>query len=91
MRLGELWGDFVATNPAVSNRLAEVKAVELWPMVVGPQAAAYTASLSVDKGVLTAVMSSAAARSELFMRREALKNALNKAIGVNAIKVVLVK
>lgn len=86
-----MWNDFVASTPAVSNRLAEVRAVELWPVVVGPEVASRTVSVSVNKGVLTAVMSSAAARSELFMRREALKNALNKAVGTNAIRVVLVK
>lgn len=91
MSIGELWGDFVASNPAVSKKLAETKAVELWPAIVGPAVASRTVSVSVDKGVLTAVMYSAAARSELFMQREALKNALNKAIGTNAIRVVIVK
>lgn len=91
MSIGELWSDFVASNPVVGSKLAQAKAVELWPVVVGPEITSRTVSVSVDKGVLTAVMSSSAARSELFMRREALKNALNKAVGSNAIRVVLIK
>lgn len=91
MRIGELWGDFLKENPTVSRNLAQARAAEVWPVVVGPLVASRTVSVSVEKGILTAVMSSAAARSELFMRREALRDAINQAVGMKVIRAVIVK
>lgn len=91
MRIGELWGDFLKESPGVARKLAEARIPEVWESVVGPMAAYYTTSLSVVKGVLHVKMGSASARSELFMRREELRHAINKAVGVNVVNVVIVK
>ena len=91
MRIGELWNEFVESRPALARRLAVTKVPDLWPQVVGPTVAAYTESVEVVNGVLYVRMRSAAARNEIFMRREELKDAINKALGIKAVNVVIVK
>lgn len=91
MRIGELWGDFLKSNPAASRRLAAARIPQVWGEVTGPAVAAHTSSVEIVKGVLYVKMNSAAARSEIFMRREELKGALNEALGEKVINVVIVK
>lgn len=91
MRIGELWNDYVESRPALARRLATTKIPAVWPQVVGPTIASYTESVEVVKGVLYVRMRSAAARNEVFMRREQLKDAVNEAIGTKVVNVVIVK
>ena len=91
MSFGELWAEFLQTNPAATKRLAEARVAEVWPGLVGPAVAARTTSLSVEKGVLHVKISSSVARNEIFMRREELRDAVNKAVGMRVVNVVIVK
>lgn len=90
-RIGDLWNDFLKERPDVARRIGEARAVEAWGEVVGPMVAYFTTSVSVERGVLTAKISSAAARSEIFMRRAELKEALNSKVGTNVIRTVIIK
>ncbi len=91
MRIGELWGDFVNSSPGVARRLAEARVAEVWAQVTGPVVAARTETLEVVKGILHVKMSSPAARHEIFLRREGLRDALNKAVGMDVLRSVIVK
>ena len=90
-KLGDLWDDFLKSNSFVARKLAEAHVSEVWPAVVGPAVAAQTVSLSVEKGILTAKFASSVVRSEIFMRREALRDAINKELGVDVLRTVIVK
>lgn len=91
MRIGELWNDFVESRPGFARRLAAARVPDVWPQVVGPTVAAYTESVEAVNGVLYVRMKSAAARNEIFMRREQLKEAVNEALGAKTVNVVIVK
>lgn len=91
MRIGDLWSDFVRQTPAVAKGIAESKAAALWPIVVGPETAAVTVSVTVRGGVLTARLNSSVARSALFMQRDALRDAINRAAGEPVVKHVILK
>lgn len=91
MSIGELWNDFMESRPGLARRLAATKVPDIWPQVVGPVFAAHTESVNVVNGVLYVKMISAAARSEMFMRRDELKDAVNKAVGTKVVNVVIVK
>ncbi|MCC8035873.1 MAG: DUF721 domain-containing protein [Rikenellaceae bacterium] len=91
MKLGDLWGDFVRNTPRVARGLAEAKAAGLWAMVVGPAVAAHTVEVTVRDGILTAKLSSSVVRSELFMQRDALREAINRAAGEPVIRTVILK
>lgn len=91
MTFGELWNEFLQTNPAATRHLAEARVGEVWESLVGASIAARTTSLSVEKGVLLVKISSSVARNEIFMRREELRDAVNKAVGMKVVNVVIVK
>ena len=91
MKLGDLWDDFLKSNSGVARKLAEARVSEVWPKVVGPSVASQTVSLSVEKGILTARFSSSGVRSEIFRRRDALRDAVNRALGLDVLRTVIVK
>lgn len=91
MTFGELWSEFLQTNPAATRRLAEARVGEIWESLVGSAIAVRTTSLSVEKGVLHVKISSSVARNEIFMRREELRDAVNNAVGMRVVNVVIVK
>lgn len=91
MRVGDLWSEFVQGNPAVRRHLAEGRVDEVWARLVGPVVAARTTQLKVERGVMYAHIDSAVMRNEVFMRREELKDAINKELGVRLVNVLIVK
>lgn len=91
MSFGELWAEFLQTNPAASRHLAEARAAEVWESLVGSAIASRTTSIKVEKGVMYVRISSSVARNEIFMRREELKDAVNKAVGMRIVNVLIVK
>lgn len=91
VRIGELWGDFLKGAPTIARKIAEAKISDVWVEVVGTSIAATTTSLEVKTGVLYVRTSSSVVRNELFMRRESLKDSLNRAVGMKVINVVIIK
>lgn len=91
VRIGELWGDFLKGAPTIARKIAEAKISDVWVELVGASVAAMTTSLEVKTGVLYVRTSSSVVRSELFMRRESLKDSLNRAVGMKVINVVIIK
>lgn len=91
MSFGELWSEFLRTNPAATRHLAEARVAEVWESLVGSSIAARTTSIKVEKGVMYVHISSSVARNEIFMRREELKDAVNQAVGMRVVNVVIVK
>lgn len=91
IRVGDLLGEFIKETPAVERGLTEARAAELWPAIVGPETAARTVSVTVRGGILTAKLNSSVARSALFMQRDALRDAINKAAGADIIRTVILK
>jgi predicted nucleic acid-binding Zn ribbon protein len=91
MTFGELWAEFVQTNPAARRHLNEARVPEIWAQLVGPAVAARTESVTVERGVMYVRIASSVIRNEIFMRREELKDAVNDALGARLINVVIVK
>lgn len=91
MSFGELWDEFLHTNPAARRRLAEARVSEVWEGIVGPAIASRTTSITVERGVMYVRIASSVARNEIFMRREELKDAVNQAVGMRVVNVVIVK
>ncbi len=91
VRIGDLWSGFVGDSPGLTRGLCEARIPEVWPEVAGRAAASLTSSLEMRNGILTARITSSAARHELFMRREELRVKLNKELGMNVVRTVIVK
>lgn len=91
MRIGELWGDFLKGAPTIAAKIAEAKIPEAWREVVGPAVASYTMSMNMNRGVLYVSVSSSVIRTEILMRRESLRQALNNKVGIEVVKSIIVK
>ncbi|MDR2885518.1 MAG: DUF721 domain-containing protein [Rikenellaceae bacterium] len=89
--IGEIMGDWLRESPTIARKIAEAKVADHWAAVVGPYAAAFTTSVEVRSGTLYVKVTSSVVRSELFMRRAALRDALNAAVGLAAVTNVIIK
>lgn len=69
----------------MQDRLDEMKAINLWPAVIGMENAAACRRPIVYGGVMTVGVPNASLRHELSMNRSAIRNALNSMIGKNSI------
>lgn len=90
MLMGELLDEFFK-RPYVAAKVAEGKLPDTWRAIVGERAAAETTELRLDKHILHVRVRSSVLRSELFLQREALCEAINRRSGiriVNAIRIL---
>ena len=90
LTMGEVLGDFFA-QPWVGAKVAEGRLPELWRECVGEAGAAATQRFELRGRVLNVHVSSSVLRSELFMRREALKNELNRRSKVPLIDRIVIR
>lgn len=90
MLMGEVLSEFFS-QPYVAAKLAEARLPETWREVVGDSAADVTTSLRLENLVLHAHIAKSVIRHELFMRRDALVEEINRVAGMRLVNVVLIK
>lgn len=86
--LAELIKEFVELRRG-SDYLDEMKAVSLWPKVVGTFVASHTIDLSVKNQVLFVRVDSDALRNELFYSKSLLISNLNELVGKEILKEIV--
>ncbi len=92
VRIGDALNDFFSSTPLIARRIAEAKIPDLWPRLVGDVIASYTTKIEVRTGGRMFVfLSSSVARNEVFMRRGAIKEAIDRALGPGVVSCVIVK
>ncbi|MDE6296657.1 MAG: DUF721 domain-containing protein [Muribaculaceae bacterium] len=69
----------------MAGRLDEVRAIELWPHVIGEQMASRMSRPRVSCGVMVVYVDSAVLRQELNMHRTQLMEMLNNRLGKDVI------
>lgn len=90
MLLGDVLEEFFS-RPYVAAKVAEGKLPDTWREVVGNRVADHTTELKLENHVLYAHISSSILRSELFYRREAIAQEINRVSGVRLVNVVIIK
>lgn len=90
MLMGDLLDEFFR-RPYVAAKVAEGKPPETWLAVVGDRAADQTTELRLENRILHVRIRSSVLRSELFCRRDALRDALNARAGVRFVNAVIVR
>lgn len=90
MLLGDVLEEFFS-RPYVAAKIAEGKLPDTWREVVGNRVADHTTELKLENHVLYAHISSSILRSELFYRREAIAQEINRVSGVRLVNVVIIK
>ncbi len=91
VRVGEVWDDFLASAPTIALKIAQAKVADHWPAVAGAAAARFTQSITVKNGVMQVSVTSAVVRNDLFMRRTALCGAINRAVGMEVVKTMIIR
>ena len=90
MLVGDVLKEFFA-QPHIAAKVAEGRLPDTWREVVGDRAADVTMQLRLENRVLYAHIASSVIRSELFMRRAALVEEINRVSGVRLVNVVIIK
>lgn len=90
MLVGDLLEEFFK-RPYVAAKIAEGKLPDTWRAVVGERAAAETTELRLDKHILHVRMRSSVLRSELFLQRDALCEAINRRAGIRIVHAVIIR
>lgn len=88
--MGDLLEEFFK-RPYVAAKVAEGRLPETWREIVGDGIARQTAELRLENHVLYARVRSSVVRSELFYRREALREEINRRSGVRLVNVVIIR
>ena len=92
VRVGEALDQFFRERPEILKKFAEARLPEVWVQIVGPEIAKYTQQVSVERGGRMFVyLSSSVVRNEIFMRRAALKEELNRVLGQEVVAHLIVK
>lgn len=91
IRFGDAWGEFLRNSPNIARKIAEAKAVQKWPEVMGDTVASFTRNIELKNGVLTVYITSSVLRNELFMQRATIKDTVNQAVGQKVVNVVIVR
>ena len=82
--------DAVFDRAAISGRYLEERASRLWPDIVGPGVNRQTIRRHVRDGVLHVYLSSAPLTQELGFQRDAIRGAINEALGQEVIKEIAI-
>ncbi|MDE6451477.1 MAG: DUF721 domain-containing protein [Odoribacter sp.] len=69
----------------------EYEVCEVWPEVVGNQIASRTKAIRVENGTLFVTFTSATVRNEILMVKEGLTRALNKRVGREVIREIIIR
>lgn len=92
VRVGEALDQFFRERPEILKKFAEARLPEVWAQVVGPEIAKYTLRVNVERGGRMFVyLNSSVVRNEVFMRRAALKEELNRVLGQEVVAHLIVK
>ena len=75
----------------VAAKVAEGRLPETWRAVVGDRAADETTELRLERHILHVRIRSSVLRSELFYRRDALCEELNRRSGIRLVHAVIIR
>lgn len=70
---------------SLQSRMDELKAVSLWPSIVGEELAGLCRKPVVKKGVMQVGVPNASLRNELHMNRSRLREIINRTLGKDII------
>ncbi len=87
-RLGTLLAN-VVRDLHIGRKLAEQRACELWPEVVGDYVAHNTKVRSIDRGKLFVWVKTSAWQNEISLRRADIVRRLNRAVGEHVVEDIL--
>lgn len=90
VRVGELVDDLFR-DPAIRRSIAEGRLPDTWAEVAGPMVASCTDGVAFGRGILTVHISSPVVRHETFLRRNSLRDEINRRCGAVLVRELIVR
>ncbi len=90
MLMGELLDEFFK-RPYVAAKVAEGRLPDTWRAIVGDRIADQTTKLRLERRILQVRVRSSVVRSELFYRRLALRDEINRRSGVQLLHDLIIR
>lgn len=81
----------VLKDNSLDGKLTEVRLINNWADIVGPQLAAQTEKLYIRNRILYLHVKSAIVRNELMLMRASLIKKLNESVGIDTIKNIVLR
>ena len=88
--VGDLLNEFF-NQPYIASKIAEGRLPEVWVEVVGGHVAQLTESVKLENHVMYVRITSSVVRHEIFLRRDALAEEINRRLGMKLVNVLIVK
>lgn len=88
--VGDLLNEFF-NQPYIASKIAEGRLQEVWAEVVGGHVAQLTESVKLENHVMYVRITSSVVRHEIFLRRDALAEEINRRLGMKLVNVLIVK
>lgn len=88
--VGDLLNEFF-NQPYIASKIAEGRLPEVWAEVVGGHVAQLTESVKLENHVMYVRITSSVVRHEIFLRRDALAEEINRRLGMKLVNVLIVK
>lgn len=90
IRIGAIIEEIISSDTKMTKGLCEGRALNAWNEVVGPIIGEYTTKISLRDGRMYVAFSTAAARSEFFLKRNTIINELNRRAGMKVVNYIVV-
>lgn len=88
--IGEILNQFLKINQ-IENHVFEEKIAEIWQATLGDDITLATDKIFLNNGNLFVELKSPSLKTELMMKRSSIAAALNKELGEDVIKQVIIK
>ncbi len=88
--LKEVIDDWLEAHP-MANKVKETRIVHLWGALLGPSVKNRTQKVYFNRGTLTVQLDSSVLRNELSFAREAILQNINKELGEDLVKELILK
>lgn len=88
--IGEILNQFLKINQ-IENQVFEEKIAEIWQSSLGDEITLATEKIFLQNGYLFVELKSPSLKSELMMKRSIIAKTLNKELGEEVIKQVVIK
>jgi len=75
----------------IGGKLQEINIIDSWEKIVGKAISSRTSRVTIKNGVLTVYLKSSVVKSELMMIREAIKEKINREVGSEFIKEIVLR
>ncbi|HOK25060.1 MAG TPA: DUF721 domain-containing protein [Bacteroidales bacterium] len=88
--LAEAINDYI-NEMKIGGKLQEINIIDSWEKIVGKAISSRTSRVTIKNGVLTVYLKSSVVKSELMMIREAIKEKINREVGSEFIKEIVLR